>query len=132
MDLASSTWFRKKYRLQVQNSILIEISSSSKEETCYLRILNCNWEYNLPLKNLKIKNKERKIVYLLDCATRSISFRFAMATLFMSLFAAKTSSSARVSWMLRGLLAEEALAPSVICRIARSILRWGATSTDRW
>ena len=63
---------------------------------------------------------------------RSISLRLAIATLFMSLFAASTSSSARVSCMLRGLLAEEALAPSVMWRMARSILRCGATSTDRW
>ena len=55
-----------------------------------------------------------------------------MATLFMSLFAANTSSSARVSCMLRGLFAEDALAPAVIWRMAKSILRCGATSTDKW
>lgn len=50
----------------------------------------------------------------------------------MSLFAASTSSFARDSWMLRGLFADAARAPVVMCRIARSILRCGATSTDKW
>jgi len=70
--------------------------------------------------------------YLLDCATRSISFRLATPALLMSLFAASISSSASVSWMLRGLFLDAFLAPSVICRRARSIRRCGATSTDRW
>jgi len=72
------------------------------------------------------------LFYLLDCATRSISLRFATPALLMSLLAASTSSSARVSWMLRGLFMLAALAPSLMWRIARSILRCGATSTDRW
>ena len=72
------------------------------------------------------------VVYLLLCATRSISLRFATATLFMSLAAASVSSSASVSWMLFGVLAEDAFAPAVMWRTARSILRCGATSTDRW
>ena len=72
-----------------------------------------------------------KRFYLLDCATRSISLRLAMPALFMSLLAAKTSSFATASCMLRGLFFDAALAPSVMWRIAKSMRRCGATSTDR-
>ena len=75
---------------------------------------------------------KEEVVYLLDCATRSISLRLAMPALFMSLFDANTNSSARVSWMLRGLFMLPARAPSLMWRMARSILRCGATSTDKW
>ena len=50
----------------------------------------------------------------------------------MSLLAASTSSFAIASCMLSGLFFVAALAPSVMWRIARSIRRCGATSTDRW
>ena len=63
---------------------------------------------------------------------RSISWRFAMPALLMSWFAARTSSSARVSWIDFGLLIEAARAPSVMCLTARSMRLCGATSTLRW
>jgi len=63
---------------------------------------------------------------------RSISWRLAMPALLMSLLAARISSSAMVSGRLRGLLAEFLRAPSVMWRMARSMRRWGAMSTDRW
>lgn len=63
---------------------------------------------------------------------RSISWRLAMAALLMSWFAARISSSAMVSCMLRGLLIEALRAPSVMWRMARSMRRCGAMSTDRW
>jgi len=63
---------------------------------------------------------------------RSISWRLAMAALLMSCFAARISSSASVSWMLRGLLELTVRAPSARWRIARSMRRCGAMSTDRW
>jgi hypothetical protein len=59
------------------------------------------------LRNRKIM----KILYLLDCATRSITLRFATPALLISLFAARISSSASVSWMLFGLFMLAALAP---------------------
>lgn len=80
----------------------------------------------------RVETEAKIAFYLLDCATRSISLRLAMPALLMSLFAAKISSSASVSWMLRGLFMLAALAPSLMWRMARSILRCGATSTDRW
>jgi len=49
----------------------------------------------------------------------------------MSWFAAWISSSAMVSCMLRGLLAEALRGPSVRCLSARSMRRWGEMSTDR-
>ena len=79
-----------------------------------------------------MREEKEKRVYLDDCATRSISCLFAMPALFMSLAAAATSSSAMHSSIVRGLFADAALAPSVMCLIARSILRCGATSTDKW
>lgn len=54
-----------------------------------------------------------------------------MPALLISLFEANTSSSARHSSIERGLLTDAALAPSVMCLTARSILLCGATSTDR-
>ena len=63
---------------------------------------------------------------------RSISLRLATPALFMSLLAAKISSSAIVSGRLRGLLAAFLRAPSVRLRRDRSMRRWGAMSTDRW
>ncbi len=72
------------------------------------------------------------MVYLLDCATRSISLRLATPALLMSWFAASTSSSATASWIDLGLFALAARAPSVMWRIARSMRLCGATSTDRW
>jgi hypothetical protein len=78
------------------------------------------------LEILKRKTeKVRKVwlVYLLLCATRSISLRLATPADLMSLAAAKTSSSARVSCMLRELLMLAARAPSVMWRMAKSILR---------
>ena len=63
---------------------------------------------------------------------RSISWRLAMAALLMSWFAARISSSAIVSCMLRGLLELAARAPAVRWRMARSMRRCGAMSTDRW
>lgn len=63
---------------------------------------------------------------------RSISLRLATPALFMSLFAARMSSSAIVSGRLRGLLAAILRAPSVRLRSAKSMRRCGAMSTDRW
>ena len=54
---------------------------------------------------------------------RSISLRLATPALFMSLLAARMSSSAIVSGMLRGLLAAFLRAPSVRLRSARSMRR---------
>ncbi len=54
-----------------------------------------------------------------------------MAALLMSWFAARISSSANVSCMLRGLLELAARAASVRWRMARSMRRCGAMSTDR-
>ena len=63
---------------------------------------------------------------------RSISLRLATPALFMSLLAARMSSSAIVSGRLRGLLAAVLRAPSVRLRIDRSMRRCGAMSTDKW
>ncbi len=63
---------------------------------------------------------------------RSISWRLAMAELLMSWLAARISSSASVSCMLRGLLELAARAPSARWRMARSMRRCGAMSTDMW
>ena len=62
---------------------------------------------------------------------RSISLRLDTPALLMSLFAARISSSAIVSGMLRGLFAAILRAPSVRLRSAKSIRRCGAMSTDR-
>jgi len=50
----------------------------------------------------------------------------------MSLFAAKSSSSATHSSIERGLLSEAERAPSLMCLMAKSMRLCGATSTDRW
>ena len=70
----------------------------------------------------KIKREDLRF-YLLDWAMRSISFRLATPALFMSLLAAKISSSAIVSGTLRGLFALALRAPSVRFRSAMSIRR---------
>ena len=62
---------------------------------------------------------------------RSISLRLATPALFISLLAARLSSSAIVSGRLRGLFAAILRAPSVRLRSAKSMRRCGAMSTDK-
>jgi len=79
----------------------------------------------------KIRRGNR-LVYLLLCATRSISLRFAKPADLMSLLAASISSSATHSCMLFGVFMLAWRAPSQMWRIARSMRLCGATSTDKW